>query len=187
MAGEIALTTTLTENFVGLLRGVELELEIQLDLSHSEHVRTMRQDRPGQPIIRKPIELDCGLRPIANPHQLGQVIGRIQALKPAHPLFQFYQALQNVRGTHGGPEGLSALGSRTIKIEFANFDASIVNLNTPPTSLVNPLMACRAPTVAAFNALEAHIRQSMGMYLRSSSTLFALVGRREPQPRVAIA
>jgi hypothetical protein len=88
-------------------------------------------------------------------------IGKLQAARPHTPLFQFYQALFRVTGASGGPEGLSALRARNLKIEFPNFDASVVNLANPPMGIASAVQACSAPTVDAFNALPEHVRRSM--------------------------
>jgi hypothetical protein len=185
MAGEISIRVTLTQTLLNEIAAAGLEMVVQVDCSHNAHVQTRRMDRPGQPIIAKPIELDCAVRAITDRTKLATVIGRLQAARPSSPLFQVYQAFFGIAGASGGAAGLSALTLRNLKVEFPNFDATIVNLANPPTTIRNAVMAAQAPTAAAFNALPADLRQSMGMYLRTNALTFALTGAREPQPRVA--
>jgi hypothetical protein len=186
MAGEIVVQVQLTDRLLGEIMQCGFSIDVMVDCSHNAHVKTMRYDRPNIPIIAKRIELDTTLHAITNRKTLGAEIGRLQAARPHGPLFQFYSSLQQVRRVDGGPEGLSALEQRNLKIEFPNFDASIVNVAMPPPAIVPAIQACSAPTVEAFNQLPEYTRRSMGMYSRRSANDFRLVGSPEPGPRRAV-
>jgi hypothetical protein len=180
MAGEIQIRTMLTTKVVGEIMSCGLDLQIQVDCSHNAHVKTMRSDRPGQPIISKPIELDTQLKAISDAKKLGEAVGKLQSGRSTSAIFSLYQSLTKLAG------GVSALAQRNIKIEFPNFDTTIVNLAIPPAGIADAIQACQAADIATFNALPEHVRQSMGMYLRVDAHTFQLVGNREPGPRTAV-
>jgi len=184
MAGEISVNVVLTQSLLNELTQAGLTLDIQVDCSHNAFVQTTRSDRPGNPIMVKPIELDVAIQPLTAP-QVASVMGKMQAARSNSGLFQLYSAM-NRMSPGRGPVNLSSLTRAALKVEFPNFDASIVNLVAPPEPLATAVQACSATTTVAFNALPPHVRSSMGMYRRgNSNAVFTLVGNREPGPRTA--
>ena len=184
MAGEIAVQQTLTAALLGEIAQCGFELTVQVDCSHNAHVQTVRADRPANPIIAKPIEIDATLKAFSDDRALGEAIGKLQAARSSSQLFQFYQALRRM-SPGSTPVALSSLRKSALKIEFPRFDHSILNVGSPPASIADAIQACNAPTRVAFNALPDHVRCRMGMYVRRSATDFALAGAPEPSPRTA--
>jgi hypothetical protein len=186
MAGEVSISVTLTSNLIGQLAEAGLTLAVMVDCSHAINVRTIRSDRPGQPIITKPIELDCALS-LNGIYPVATVTGKLQAAKSSSPLYQVYSALNGLGKANSPTHGLNVITQRNVKVEFPNFDTTIINLGTAIGNIGDAITACRAANVAAFNALPAHTRRCMGMYRRQSATNFVLNGVQEPGARVAIA
>ena len=186
MAGEVVVRTQLTNQLLGEIISCGFNVTVNVDCSHGVNVKTKRADRPEQSIITKPIELDVSIEGITDDRKLGLAIGKMQNARAHSKLFQFYQELWRVTGSNGGSAGLSVLKQRALKIEFPNFDATIINLLAPVPPIADAIQACNAPNVAAFNLLPVHVRSSMGMYRRNGPGLFALVGQREPNPRTAV-
>ena len=195
MAGEIVIRQTLTQRLVdeiynwGSSCNIDFTFNILVDCSHNAGVWTRRPDT-GEVIISKGIELDCSLQANTEQEKLAEAVKKALLERSQSQLLQFYKALSGIGVAGGTPKGLSALMSRAIKIEFPNFDGSIVNLNAAKLALA--VQACRPTTVAEvakrcelFNQLPKHVRRSMGMYERRSLHDYALLGEEEPQPREA--
>lgn len=185
MSGEVVIPVSLTSDLIGRLAEVGLNLGVMVDCSHAIHVRTRRSDRPAHPIITKPIELDCSLS-LTGAYTSKVVMGKLQAAKSSSPLFKVYSALNGMGHGTSNTNGMNLIDSRNLKVEFPNFDTSIINLDTAIGNIGNAIRCCRAASVADFNALADHVRRCMGMYRRQNASTFVLNGIQEPGPRVAI-
>lgn len=192
MAGDISIPQTLTATLLGEIVACGLTLEIKVDCSHNAYIPTIRPDRPGT-IMAKAIETDAALKSM-DAKALGSAITRLQAARPGkdgvepspeNELFQFYAPLKQRMDALSSPVTLGTLTQNDLKIEFPNFDATILYLNAPPASIANAIAACSARTAAAFNALPPYVRRSMEMYDRTDANEFKLSGPQEPQPRTA--
>ncbi|HEX3719750.1 MAG TPA: hypothetical protein VH595_17495 [Verrucomicrobiae bacterium] len=187
MAGEYKIIGILRQEHLNLLAHCGLTVQVLVDCSHNTSVKTERRDRPGQPVIAKPIELDVML---AAPHDPAKVYQAMRAKLTTAPIispaFEIYKIYQRRMGPYG--TGVTILRSRGIKLEIPRFDRSILNVDWPQlgTEIGKAIQACSAKTGAAFNALPSEVRRSMGMYRRVSATSFILAGPQEPWPRTAI-
>ena len=121
MSGEIRLDrVTLSQRTIDDIKRAHLQLDVMVDCSHNQFVRTLRSDRPKNPIISKPIELDTTLSlPIlANSAKaLGASFKRHAA--PA-------RCLSCTKPLCGLKDGFDSIKKRAIKIEFSNFDKTMI-------------------------------------------------------------
>jgi hypothetical protein len=186
MAGEYKITGELRQDHLKLLADCGLTVQVLVDCSHNAYVKTVRSDRPGQPVITKPIELDAMLAAPYDPAKVYEAMqAKLTTASSTSPPFQIYKIYQ---GLMGQPTGVTDLRLRGIKLEIPRFDRSILNVDTPQvgTEIGKAIQACTARTVAAFNMLPVDVRRSMGMYRRESATKLILNGTQEPGPRTAI-
>ncbi len=190
MSGQYRLVGTLTEAQADLFYEFGFSLNILLDVSHAIHVRTIRADRPKDPIITKPIELDCQMEKFGTTQKYTSFLKACLALGAASPLYNFGKQLQ----TEGAKVDLppnkqleAVIGKSKIKLEFPDFDTSIAALDqlVAGTEAANAVLAARAANEDAFDALLPAVRSSMGMFVRKNNLQFKRHGAAEGAPRTA--
>lgn len=173
----------LTTKAIADLAVLGIKVDVLVDCSHAQNVRTIRQDRPERSIIMKPIELDCTLKPAAG-FDADKAVAAMNSA-PAQSFLSKLHSKCNGFMVEGSPSHrIKALSSRVLKVEFPRFDGSILNLVSPDYSIRDAVTACRALNAVAFMALSEDVRRSMGMYRRKETGTFELNGTKEPEARI---
>ncbi len=179
MACEIECPVVMTLDLLTSIQQTGLALTILVDCSHAKNFQTWPQGSPANITIAKPIELDTAVS--LNGATVADVRARLEAAAPSSALAGFYDTLKKVNS------GLGALTTRNVKVGFATFDTTIVDLDDPAV-LARIVGLCNAATVATFNTAKSDLRSEMGMYLRQQGpggVTYKFQGPKAPVPRVA--
>ncbi len=176
MAGEYRCTGTLRSTHLDIIATHGFTLNILLDLSHNAHFETVSEGRPHNPVMAKPIELDCQLAR-GNAPDYAAFLAACRAERVSSPLYHFSRHMMaEARAANITEEQHfeNTITQRTIKIEFPQFNDTIaaVNMLVEGTAAGDAVMAATTEDMDDFDALPQRVRESMGMYQRTSATSF---------------
>jgi hypothetical protein len=133
---------------------------------------------PGLQVIKKAIELDVTFAGIADDQTRDRVRQALRALstrRSAHKIGELFSAR----------DAWTKLKRAAVKVEFPNFDKTIVDTANPPADISRVVDCVTAATTAAFNQLPTADRTRMGMYRRKNKTSFDATRAPDPRPRTA--